>query len=36
MEFIRQCSFKGWIVNKIDIENRLELYNIAEEEIKFE
>ena len=35
-EFIRQCSFKGWIVNKIDIENRLELYNIAEEEIKFE
>ncbi len=35
-EFIRQCSFKGWLVNKIDVENRLELYNIAEQEIKFE
>lgn len=35
-EFIRQCNFKGWIVNKVDVENRLELYNIAEQEIKFE
>lgn len=35
-EFIRQCSFKGWLVNKIDIENRLELYNIAEQEVEFE
>lgn len=35
-EFIRQCSFKGWIVNKVDVENRLELYNIAEQEIEFE
>lgn len=35
-EFIRQCSFKGWFVNKIDVESRIELYNIAEEEIKFE
>lgn len=35
-EFIRQCSFKGWLVNKIDVENRLELYNIAEQEIEFE
>lgn len=35
-EFIRQCSFKGWLVNKVDVENRLELYNIAEQEIEFE
>ena len=35
-EFIRQCNFKGWIVNKVDVENRLELYNIAEQEIKFD
>lgn len=35
-EFIRQCSFKGWLVNKIDVENRLELYNIAEQEIQLE
>lgn len=35
-EFIRQCSFKGWLVTKVDIESKIELYNIAEEEIKFE
>lgn len=35
-EFIRQCSFKGWLVNKVDVENRLELYNIIEQEIEFE
>lgn len=35
-EFIRQCSFKGWLVNKIDVENRLELYNIAEQDIEFD
>ena len=35
-EFIRQCSFKGWLINKVDVENRLELYNIAEQEIEFE
>lgn len=35
-EFIRQCAFKGWLVNKVDVENRLELYNIAEQEIEFE
>lgn len=35
-EFIQQCSFKGWLVNKIDIENRIDIYNIAEEEIEFD
>lgn len=35
-EFIRQCAFKGWLVNKVDVESKIELYNIAEEEIKFE
>ena len=35
-EFIRQCFFKGWIVNKVDVENRIDLYNKAEQEIKFE
>ena len=35
-EFIRQCKFKGWLVNKVDVESRVELYNIAEQEIKFE
>ncbi len=35
-EFIKQCSFRGWLVNRIDVENKIELYNKAEEEIKFE
>lgn len=34
-EFIQQCSFKGWLVSKIDIDNRIDIYNIAEEDIVF-
>lgn len=35
-EFINQCSLRGWLVNKIDIDNRVDVYNIAQEEIEFE
>ena len=35
-EFISQCALKGWLVNRINVENRLDVYNIAEEEIEFE
>ena len=35
-EFIQQCFFRGWLVNRIDIENRIDVYNKAEEEITFE
>lgn len=35
-DFINQCTLRGWLVNKIDIENRIDIYNIAEEEIEFE
>ncbi len=35
-EFINQCSLRGWLVNKVDIENRVDIYNIAQEEIRFE
>ncbi len=35
-DFIKQCIFKGWIVNRIDVDNRVDVYNKAEEEIKFE
>lgn len=35
-EFIQQCSAKGWIVNKINVENRIDIYNKAQEELKFE
>ncbi|NEN75733.1 S8 family peptidase [Pelistega sp. NLN82] len=35
-EFIQQCLFRGWLVNKIDVENRIDIYNTSEEEIEFE
>lgn len=35
-EFINQCSLRGWLVNRVDIENRVDVYNIAQEEIEFE
>lgn len=35
-EFIQQCSAKGWIVNKINVENQIDIYNKAQEELKFE
>lgn len=35
-EFKQQCLFRGWLVNQIDIENRINIYNMAEEELKFE
>lgn len=34
-EFIKNCSLRGWLVNKIDVDNRIDIYNIAEEEIDF-
>lgn len=30
-DFIKLCNLRGWIVNEIDIHNRIEVYNIAEE-----
>ncbi len=35
-EFIRNAMLRGWLVNKIDIETRVDIYNIAEEEIELE
>lgn len=34
-DFIKNCSLRGWLVNEIDVENRIDIYNIAEEEIEF-
>lgn len=34
-DFIKNCALRGWLVNKIDVENRIDIYNIAEEEIEF-
>lgn len=35
-DFIKLCIAKGWIVNKINIQNQFDVYNKAEEEIEFE
>lgn len=34
-EFIKNCSLRNWLVNRIDVEHRVDIYNIAEEEIEF-
>lgn len=35
-DFIRMCEAYGWIVNRIDIQNRLDVYATAEQEIELE
>lgn len=35
-EFIQQCSFRGWLVHKVDVKNMIDIYNTAEEELEFE
>ena len=35
-DFIQQLSLRGWIVSKIDIQERVNVYNQAEEEIEWE
>ena len=34
-EFIRNCNLNGWLVNKIDIENRIDIHKKVNEEIEF-
>lgn len=33
-DFIKLCMMRGWIVNRIDVENQIDIYNKAEEEIE--
>ena len=35
-DFIRLCSLRGRIVNRINIENQIEIFNKSEQEIEFE
>ena len=35
-DFIRNCLLNEWFVNKIDIQTRIDIHNIAEEDIHFE
>lgn len=34
-DFIQQSLLKGWLVNKINVEQRIDIYNAAEEDIVF-
>jgi hypothetical protein len=34
-DFVHQCELRGWLVNKIDVKNRLDIYNKAQESITF-
>jgi hypothetical protein len=35
-DFIQQSLLKGWLVNRINVEQRINIYNIAEEDIVFD
>lgn len=35
-EFIKLCMARGWLVNQLDVENRLDIYAKLEEEIVFD
>ncbi len=34
-EFIKLCMVRGWIVNRIDVNNQLDIYTHGEEDIIF-
>ena len=34
-DFIKMCMAHGWLVNRLDIENQIDIYARAEEEIEF-
>lgn len=35
-EFMQQCMLRGWLVSRIDINNRLDIYEAAEVELDFD
>lgn len=35
-EFVKACTLRGFIVNKLDVQNRVEIYNATQEEITFD
>lgn len=35
-DFIRACTLRGWIVNELDIQNQVQIFNTNQEEIEFE
>lgn len=35
-DFIKRCKYRGWLVNELDLKNKIDIYNIAHEEITFD
>lgn len=35
-DFIKACTLRGWIVNRLDVQNQLDIYTSSQEEIHFE
>lgn len=35
-DFIQNCQLKGWLVTNVDIRNKVEIYNQAEQEVVFD
>ena len=35
-DFIKACTLRGWIVNRIDVQNQLDIYASSQEEIHFD
>lgn len=35
-DFVKMCMARGWLVNKLDVQNQIDVYEKAEEEITFE
>ena len=35
-EFIRLCTLRGWLLNKVSVENQIEVYNKADVDVEFE
>lgn len=35
-DFIQQCSLRGWLVNRINLENRIDIYQTANEPIELD
>ena len=35
-EFVRLCSLRGWLVNRINVENQIDVYNKAEQDVEFD
>lgn len=35
-DFVQRCSFRAWIVNRINVETQVDIFNAADQEIEFE